>query len=181
MAVPGKNTPPSYGWDGLLDPGEKILWQGQPDSGIRLRVGDYIMIVFGLFFGGFALFWMVLASAAGGGFWAFGLLHFAVGAGITLWPIFGRPYVRHRTWYTLTNKRAFIASKTPFQGKTLNSYPITAGTSLTLEQGPPGSIFFATERRRVKNGTREVRVGFEHIENARDVFGKFRTIQRGEA
>lgn len=178
MTDAGTAAAPS-GWDGLLDPGEVILWQGRPDGGIHLRIGDYFMMVFGLFLGGFALMWMVLASLAGGLFWMFGLIHFGVGAAILVWPVLGRPYMRRRTWYTLTDQRAFVASDVPVRGKTLKTYPITKNTPLTLQSGNPGSVFFATERRRTKNGSREMRVGFEHIADAHEVHGLLRDIQRG--
>ncbi|WP_323769434.1 aspartate carbamoyltransferase catalytic subunit [Antarctobacter sp.] len=181
MTRPVNETPAQSGWDGLLDPGEEILWQGRPDDAIRLRVGDYIMIGFGIVFGGFALVWMALASLAGGFLWMFGLLHFSVGAGVMLWPLLGRPYIRRHTWYTLTGKRAFIATDVPVRGKTLKSYPISADSPLTLKDGDPGSVLFAYEKHRTKNGYRETHVGFEYITDAREVYGLLRDIQRGAA
>ena len=55
------------GWDGILYPGETVLWQGQPDprpDWSRWRLHDTI---FGLAFAGFALFWMATAAGATGG------------------------------------------------------------------------------------------------------------------
>ena len=60
------------GWEGILDTGETILWQGRPDGKIVLRPANTATFVFGLAFAGFALFWMIMASTAGGFFWAFG-------------------------------------------------------------------------------------------------------------
>jgi hypothetical protein len=180
VSVSGSGTGTHGGWDGILDPDEGILWQGRPQPGMSLRPGDYFMIAFGVFFAGFALIWMVLALQAGGFFWMFGVLHFSVGAGLVLWPLLGRPYVRSRTWYTLTNKRAFIASDVPIKGKSLNSYAITADTTLGLQDEQPGTIWFATERRRNQRGTQEHRIGFERIENMRDVYALFRKIPRAE-
>ncbi|SMX37736.1 hypothetical protein [Maliponia aquimaris] len=176
MNVHAIDTPP--GWDGLLDPGERILWQGRPGTAVRLGGSDIFIMAFGTFFAGFALFWMVMASMAGGLFWLFGAIHFAVGLGILLWPVLGRPFVRRRTWYTLTDRRAFIARDLPLKGKSLKSYPITAENTLTFEDREPGSVIFASEWRRGKNGHYETRIGFHDIAEARAVYSLMRGIQR---
>ncbi|MGP6087236.1 aspartate carbamoyltransferase catalytic subunit [Antarctobacter jejuensis] len=176
---PESGTAPPPGWEGLLDPGERILWQGRPGAAVRIGTGDIILMVFGIFFAGFALFWMVTASQAGGIFWLFGLIHFCVGLGIILWPVLGRPYLRRHTWYTLTDRRAFIATDVPLRGRQLKSFPIDADNSLTFEDRQPGSVIFASELRRSKNGSHETRIGFRDIEDARRVYGLMRRIQRG--
>lgn len=177
---PAAIAPPA-GWDGLLDPGERILWQGRPGTGIRIGIGDVVLMVFGTFFAGFALFWMVMAAGAGGIFWLFGSLHFMVGLGIITWPLLGRPFLRRNTWYTLTDKRGFIATKVPLRGRQLKSYPITAENRLTFEDNTPGSVIFASEWRRGKKGSYETSIGFHDIDDARKVYALMRKIQRGEA
>ncbi|MEM8578578.1 MAG: aspartate carbamoyltransferase catalytic subunit, partial [Pseudomonadota bacterium] len=93
-------------WDGLLDPDERILWQGRPDPAIKLEWGHPLGAFLALFVTGFSVFWMNGAAQAGGFFWMFGLLFFAIGlymlAGVHFW----KAFVRRRTHYTLTNKRA---------------------------------------------------------------------------
>lgn len=180
MSAPVQETETPPGWEGLLDPGERILWQGRPGTAVRLGASDIFMMVFGTFFAGFALFWMFMASLAGGLFWLFGSIHFAVGLGIILWPVLGRPYVRRHTWYTLTDNRAFIARDLPVKGRSLKSYPITAETTLTLEDHQPGTVIFASEWRRGKNGNYETKIGFKDIDDARAVYALMRGIQRGD-
>ncbi len=167
------------GWEDILDEGEKILWQGRPDTRIHVKPSNIFVVLFGLGFAGFALFWMVMAAAAGGGFWVFGLLHFAVGLALALAPIFWGPYKRRRTWYTLTNRRAFIATDLPLRGKQLKSYPITEETVLDYAPGPPATIHFETETHRTSKGRNvQVPIGFERIDNGDKVYRLMRDIQR---
>ncbi len=165
------------GWESILDPGENIVWQGRPDGAVTLRPRNIMMLVFGLFFAGFALFWMLMAAQSGGGFWMFGLIHFAVGAGIIYAAVFWGAFKRRRSWYTLTDRRAMIATDLPLVGKRLKSWPITASSVLELEQGPPDTVNFAETVKRTRNGSRVVPIGFERIEAAREVYRMMRDIQ----
>ena len=167
----------SDGWAGILDDGETILWQGRPDGAMVLSARNALASLFGLAFAGFALFWMIMASRAGGGFWMFGLIHFSAGVGLAIGPIGYSAFRRRHTWYTLTDRRAFIATDMPITGKSLDSYPITDDTVLTFEEGPPDNLQFASRTKRTKNGTREVRLGFERIEQGREVYRMMRDIQ----
>lgn len=166
-------------WNDILSRDEQILWQGRPDQGFHLGLGNLFGAAFGIFFAGFALFWMVMASQAGGIFWMFGLLHFSVGAGLVLFSIFGDTYRRRHTWYTLTTQRAFIATALPLLGRKLKSYPISTDLPLEYVNGPPDSLHFASETRRTKNGTRAVPIGFMRIDDGKKVYAMVRDIQKG--
>ena len=167
------------GWDGILEEGEEILWQGRPNSRFRIKIGQIPAVLFGSAFSGFALFWMIMAASAGGFFWMFGLIHFSVGISIGAGPVVIDNIRRKNTWYTLTDRRAFIATDVPFVGRRLLSYPITATTLLDLRGQDPGSIFFAEEFKRTKNGSRRIAIGFEAIPDAPEVLRLMRTIQKG--
>ncbi|MGR3312012.1 hypothetical protein [Roseovarius indicus] len=167
-------------WEGILDEDEKILWQGMPDGRVTIRAKNIVTVLFGLGFAGFAVFWMVTAARAGGQFWMFGLIHFGVGLALAFGGAFGSAWRRRHTWYTLTSKRAFIATDLPFRGRTLKSYPITSSTVLDYDAGPPASIMFNHEMRRSKNGHYRVDVGFERIENGAEVYRMMREIQKGQ-
>ncbi len=167
------------GWDTILDKGERILWQGRPDTAIHIGPANIATIIFGAAFAGFALFWMIMASQAGGTFWMFGLIHFAVGLGVMLGPILWGPFQRARTWYTLTDRRAFIATDLPIIGKRLKSYPITRDTIIDYRPGTPATVHFAQETRRGSNGRRfQVPVGFRFIADGDEVYARIRDIQR---
>jgi hypothetical protein len=101
-----------------LRPGERLLWKGKPDLGIRFRPSDGFMIPFSLLWGGFAIFWFYsafnIATKSGQPeaflFSAFGIPFVLFG----LYFIFGRFIVdakmRSKTEYAVTNQRAIIQS-----------------------------------------------------------------------
>lgn len=169
------------GWEGILDAGEDIRWQGRPDAAVDWKLSSIPAVLFGLAFSGFALFWMVMAASAGGAMWMFGLIHFTAGLSIGIGPVYWSAYRRRNTWYTLTGKRAIIATNLPMRGRTLKSYPITKDTMLGIDTNDPASITFATERRSGKNGSYEVKIGFERIADAQQVYGMIRDIQKEAA
>jgi len=164
-------------WAGILDRDENIIWQGRPDGGFAVKIPNILMAIFGLFFAGFALFWMAIAFKANGWFWMFGLLHFSVGLGLVLYALFWPTYKRRHSWYTLTNRRALIAAKVPLKGKSLKSYPITTNSSLELIDGELASVNFAEEIKSGKNGSYTVPIGFERLTDGREVYRLMRKIQ----
>ncbi|MGR3617576.1 MAG: aspartate carbamoyltransferase catalytic subunit [Paracoccaceae bacterium] len=167
-------------WTGILDEGEDILWQGRPLPSFSVTGPAKVFeLLFGLLFAGFALFWMIMASQSGGGFWMFGIIHFIVGIGGVFHAIGWSRFRHGRTWYTLTNRRSFIATELPVIGKRLNSYPITKSTALELVDATPPSVYFASETRRTRSGTRRVQIGFEQIADGMDVYRLMRSIQTG--
>ena len=109
------------------------------------------------------------------------LPHFLVGAGMVWGAIWWPSFRRRRSWYTLTDRRAFIATDLPIQGRRLQSWPINRGTRLELREGPPDSVFFATRKKRGRNGTYTVPVGFERIPDGKQVLRLMRDIQKGAA
>jgi len=172
-------TPPA--WQGILDPGEKIVWQGQPDQGFDVAAKEIPKAMFALFFSGFAIFWMSQAAAHGGPFWMFGLIHFSVGLGIFWKAIFGATQRRRRTWYTLTDRRAFVATDMPFKNRALKSYPITPDSPISYRAGPLATIHFARERRTGDKGRSFIaNIGFERIAEGEKVIALLRKAQRGE-
>ncbi len=169
----------STGWEGILDAGERIIWQGRPDPSFHVSPKKLFPTLFGLGFAGFALFWMAMAAQSGGGFWMFGLIHFSVGLWLTGNSLFGESLRHRRTWYTLTDKRAFIATDFPWKGRQLDSYALTPATRLSLRGGLPGSVIFAREERRGNKGRRYmVDIGFHRIGDAEKVYELMRGVQR---
>lgn len=165
-------------WQGILDQDEHILWQGRPDPTLVFTFANIGALVFGLIFAGFALFWMIMAASAPGFFWMFGLIHFSVGIGMACGSVLWGPWRRRHTWYTLTTKRAFIATDIPLKGRRLKSYPITPQMPLDLRKGTFSTLNFAHEMKRTKNGSRKVPVGFERIPDGAEVLVLMRDVQK---
>ncbi len=172
---------PKKGWQPYLDPDERILWEGRPDGRFHISGSSLAETAFGLFFAGFSVFWMFIASQSGGVFWTFGLLFLFTGIGLTFNALFGNTLVRFYSNYTLTNKRAIIATQLPIRGRQFTSYPIKPDTIVDFDQGPLSSIYFHQRVRRVNDSDRVEKVGFERISDGEHVYKLMREIQRGAA
>ncbi len=95
-------------WQNSLLANERLLWSGKPKGGFRWMAADFVQIPFALFWNGFVVFWIFMASSAGGAFGLFGVPHALVG----IYLLFGR-YIydiqrRKNTSYALTNQRVLI-------------------------------------------------------------------------
>lgn len=168
-------------WDGIFSDGEKLLWQGQPKSRLAPRPGQIMESLFGLVFMGFSVIWMRTAYAMSvGPHWAFGLIFFGIGfyqvAGKYLW----QSYERGHTWYSLSNRNAYIASDTPLGGRKLRTWPITAKTPVEYERDPCGAVYFGSETYYTNGRKRTARVGFENLENIDEVIDLFTKIRKGQ-
>lgn len=93
-----------------LDINETLLWTGQPKKGIVFRTADIFLIPFSILWCGFAIFWVIGASKAGGMFGLFGVPFVIIG----LIFVFGRFIIeskqRENTYYGLTEDRIIIKS-----------------------------------------------------------------------
>lgn len=177
--VPPLPTPP--GWEGILSAGEHILWQGRPSPRLRFVPRQIPRLLFALAFTGFSVFWMSKAMQSGGGFWMFGLIFFGLGLYQIAQVIAGNGLLHRFTHYTLTNRRAIIATNPPLMRKTLQSYPISADTPLDFRNDDPPSIHFTIARMTGRYGTEPRSAGFENITDGQHVLALMRKIQRGEA
>lgn len=172
-AIPAIATPP--GWQGILDEGEQILWQGQPAQGIRFETLDLRHILPAIFIIGFGVFWISTAVQFSLFFAAFGL--FVVGSSLwqALGPVLRPAFIRARSFYTLTDRRAIIATDMPFQGRRLASYPIDRTMPLEYVASDPPSILFGPPTSR-----KETRAGFSYIADADRVMAMMRKIQHSQ-
>ncbi|HEY1720113.1 MAG TPA: PH domain-containing protein [Magnetospirillaceae bacterium] len=104
--------------DGVLEPGEKILWEGRPRQGLMLRSNDTYRIPFSLVWCGFAIFWEYNAllarhnvAAPALNFMSFwGVPFVLVGLYAAIGRFFYDAFVRYGTNYALTNQRVLISA-----------------------------------------------------------------------
>lgn len=174
-----------------LDSGERLLWSGQPRSGIRLRAQDAFLIPFSLLWCGFAIFWEVSVIRSGAPF--FFILWGGMFVFIGLFFVFGRFILdarsRARTAYGVTAERIIIVSgifsqqtKT-LQLRTLTDVSLTQRSdgSGTITFGPaqyPNQIFSAGSW---PGAGRYAPPSFDLIENAKDVYDIVRKAQKASA
>ena len=189
-------------FDRFLDPGEKLLWSGQPRQGLRLQAADAFMIPFSLMWGGFAIAWEIAALGIGFGAHA---RHPGGGPGnlfAWIFPLWGIPFVavgfyiifgrffydaasRKKTWYGLTDRRLIIF-KSLFTCK-VSSFDLAIFSNLNLiERGDQsGDILFGTPGPFSGFGTagwpgtnRHAVPGFYEVRDARQLFNQIRDVQR---
>ncbi|MHA3770563.1 PH domain-containing protein [Verrucomicrobiota bacterium sgz303538] len=178
-----------------LDPGERLLWSGQPRGGIRLRAQDVFLIPFSLFWGGFAIFWEVMALTAtskapgpvGIVFPLFGLPFVVMG----LYLIFGRflvdARIRAKTFYGVTNERIIIISG--LFSQQIKSLQLRTLTDVSLTQRGEGSGSITFGPTHFMNGffpagswpgtARYAPPSFDLIDGAKEVYDVIRSAQRG--
>ena len=108
--------------DRFLDPGERLLWSGQPKQGLRLQASDALMIPFSLMWGGFAIFWeasvLGLIPLSNHGthpphpapiFMAiFGIPFVLIGLYMIIGRFFFDAMSRKKTWYGVTDRRLIV-------------------------------------------------------------------------
>jgi hypothetical protein len=120
-----------------LNHSESLLWTGQPKKGIIFRASDVFMIPFSIFWCGFAIFWMIGASSAGGVFALFGVPFVLIG----LFMVFGRFIMdaaqRANTIYGLTEDRIII--KSGIRNKSIQSVNIKTLTDVEITEKTDGS------------------------------------------
>jgi hypothetical protein len=168
-------------WEGILAKDEHIIWQGKPNGDFVFGLKNVGRFRFGLAFAGCAVFWMIGVYSSGGDFWAFGLIHFTVGLVLAFGGMFKDVYIRRRSFYSLSNKRAFVATHLPIQGRKLRFYPILPNTILDYKDGEFATIIFAQINDGARNSGRFRNIGFQRIENGKKVLGLFHDVMNGTA
>ena len=187
----------SFGWNTAedelrreLDPGERLLWAGQPKQGLRLQTSDFVMIPFSLMWGGFAIAWEVMAFVIGAPifFKLWGIPFVAVG----LYMIFGRFYFdargRARTFYGLTDRSLLLITGTG--GRMVRRFDLTQLGPISLQEHGDGSgvlsfgalvsagtVSSPMARQLIRMAGRDLNGGLPYLEVPEDVRGVYRKIR----
>ena len=172
---------------GELTGDEKLVWVGRPILG-RMTMAAIPVSIFGIFFTGFAIVWMVMALAIVGGgivavtdkpalglggvvFALFGLPFLAVGLGMLTSPIWaGRRALK--TCYALTNRRVVVWNPGWFGGVQVRSYRAGELGAMVRNQRGDGSgdLIFQEFTTFGPNGRRNVtRHGLMAVERVHEV------------
>ena len=102
-------TPEDTPFKEVLEPGERLLWAGQPGQGLRVRRADRWAIPFTIVWAGFFVFWEYWAVQQSGWFvrlW--GIPFLIVGAWLVVGRFFTDAQRRARTQYGLTDRRILV-------------------------------------------------------------------------
>ncbi len=170
-----------------LRAGEKLLWSGQPQGGMRLRSSDIFLIPFSLLWGGFAIFWEVNVISRGAPlfFWLWGIPFILVAVYITLGRFFVDARNREQTYYAVTDERIIILSTLfghKVQSLSLRNLP---EISLSQKADGTGTITFGSigpfnawgSTSWPGSGHYQV-PSFEMIERVREVYDLIQTAQQ---
>ena len=191
------------GWEGILAPGETIHWQDRPTGAVMWRDLLQAQSLFGLLFAGLAWAWLQGVRWMSGGvtrsaeglilFEVVGALFIAVGAYMVIGRLFVEAWQRRRTWYTLTDRAAYLATNT-FGKRSLKRIRLDEMNLLQLVDEEPGTIWLRQEvyvdryRRAGAQGARSTRVrthrqsfGFLHIHDARAVWQQITDLRAASA
>ena len=125
-----------------LHPDETLLWTGQPCTSRQYRPNP-LTAVFVLFWIGFALFWTVMATSAGGFFGLFGIPFLLIGGYMGYMLVSGQKKQLRSTVYAVTDRRAIILYADR-RGINCTEHIFARLTTVTMEevQGTTGTIRF---------------------------------------
>ncbi len=190
--------PASSALETYLDPGEKLLWSGQPKQGVRLQAGDAFMIPSVCC--GAVSPWLGRAphferlsspKPPQGPAWIFQWLFPLWGVpfvAMGFYVIFGRFFYdaasRRKTWYGLTDRRLIIV-KSLFTRKVTSFDHATMANLNLVERGDhSGDILFGTPapmsvfaNASWPGSGRYVVPGFYLLPEAREIYNRIRTAQ----
>jgi len=128
-----------------LRPGERVLWQGMPERGVRVARRDLLLIPFSLIWLGFVVSWNIGVRAGGGAplfFQLFGLIFLLIGLFFAVGRFVLDALLRARTTYTLTDRRALIVRTGAMSRHSSVDLRATADLHLSTEPGGLGTLRF---------------------------------------
>ena len=163
-------------WDGILEEGESILWQGRPDHVFVMSRDEFIMMIFGLLFSTVGAVFFGIGISAGSLFWVPMSVHFFIGLTITIYAIFRNTVAHRYSYYTLTSQRAIIGLSYPWAKPRLRKIRITPERKISTDHehtvvfGPPGR----SKRHPFPTRTPQ----FTRIDDAQKVFHLMQQIQK---
>ena len=161
--------------------GEQILWLGKPCQSANVPTSPFL-VIFSIFWLGFAVFWTVTAASAGGAFGLFGIPFLCIGVYLVYTVTVGKKRKLERTVYAVTDRRAMIVYH-GYNGSACTDYYFNHHNNVSLSQvkGSIGTICFEQAYDGYHYGGYGHRyrgrpIGYEHktsfimIDNVHDVY-----------
>jgi hypothetical protein len=174
-----------------LNPGERIIWSGQPQQGFLLRPSDALRIPFSLLWSSLVtfMFFDAVSGSTPDFFSLFFFLFFLVG----LYVMFGRFFIdlaqRKKTFYALTNERIIILSGLLNQNVKSINFKKLPEINLSVKRNGRGTIIFGTSHPWdwfyagsgwPTRGSYNLSPRFEMIEDVKIVYQQIKRLQRGD-
>ena len=125
--------------------GERILWQGVPQSGILFTPRDALLIPFSFMWFGFAIFWewsVITQANAPDFFTLWGIPFVLIGLYMAVGRFFADAWLRGRTSYAVTTQRILILRSPPFGSFTAMAVDRLPELSLIERSDGRGTIRF---------------------------------------
>ncbi len=190
------------GWDAYLFEGEKVVWQGRPHWQMIFANRSKAEKITGAVMMGLSVFGILAIRMMHSDGAIVPVLVFLLGAGIALGIHPKDILLRAVSTYSLTNRRALIASNL-FGQRKLNGYYINPNVTLEFIDGARPTLYFAIEEKTVKRRDTEAerqrseggsssdsgpiyrdvvirqRIGFEYIDEGRKVFELMQAMRKG--
>ena len=93
-----------------LDSDEYIVWSGKPEKGMVFSGADGIVLIFGIMWLSFSVFWEGTAILSGAPFFflLFGIPFILFGVFFLFGGVFRKAAARGRTFYAVTNKKLIV-------------------------------------------------------------------------
>ncbi|PIE16519.1 MAG: hypothetical protein CSA68_02290 [Rhodobacterales bacterium] len=165
-------------WEGILEEGEELLWQGRPRTDIVFQKRHILPAILAVGVAGLGIIWIFFTGLGNGYTVVMGVFLLIIAALLGFGPPVMTSMIRKATWYSLSNKRGFIATHRPQLGRKLAAYRIDPDYPLRYDHKSPGTIIFATEIRQPGNAAYTVKIGFERIDDSEKVYQMLRAIQQ---
>lgn len=168
-------------WEDIFEPGEVLLWQGRPDTAIVWQRRHILPVILGLSVACIGIIWIFLTPLGGGYTIIMGLVLLLLAAFLAIAPSVMASMVRKASWYSLSNKRAFIAMDRAQVGRKLSTYVIDPEFDIKYDGNDPGTILFAIEIRHPGSASYLAKICFDRIDDGQHVYDLMRAIQEGRA
>jgi hypothetical protein len=157
--------------------GERLLWSGRPDGGVRFFKGDVVAIPLTLMWAGFAFFWewTVLHSDAPVFMKLWGIPFVLVGLYISVGRFFIDAYRRRRTFYAVTDRRVLAVTRWTRGHVRAIGLASVGEMTVTSDREGAGTLTFGPEPARGPfhspgwPGAQSAPLAFEGIEGVRAV------------